>query len=204
MRELQRFLNLFFYGDSQKPCWDARRYSQTALLLPSVQEYNKQKLSHPGVFRHLQAVTPLLPHTPTYLPQAQPNQYIISQFLHSSPGLLLCSPLTFHTISCCFSSILLWPPPTPPTHPHFAALLLVFCVFLCTHCWCGKKRDKNDSRGVKGVRERFEPSGREGDGVREQKYEGWGRKKQGRDGEREGEGSLVGWLWGWNECVIAL
>ena len=129
-----------------------------------VEACNELKLSWPGVFRHLQAVTLLLPHTPTYLPQAQPNQYIISQSLHSpltlsiqktsppSYSTLTLSPLTFHTISCCFlplpllsflSSSSLWP---PPTHSCSFSALLSFVHFFLNPplmCWMVQTRGKN-------------------------------------------------------------
>lgn len=136
------------------------RFSQTVLLLLlllSAQAYNKQHLSHPGVFRHLRAVTPLLPHTPTVSLQAKPNQYVISQSLCSPRG-LHPSPLLLHSTSQFTLFHAAFPLPSlllsSSADPLFFTLqpcfwpIVCFCAMLM---WKGQggKRDKDDRRGLK-------------------------------------------------------
>lgn len=108
----------------------------------------------------------LLPHTPTYLPRAQPNQYIISQSLHSPPVFppenltflplhsysVLPSHFTlFHAVFLQvprLSFLFFWPP-NPTISLQFCLSPMCISLLMWSKPW---KRGKNErGGGVKGA-----------------------------------------------------
>ena len=109
-------------------CFFFSNYAST----PSLEANNQPNLSHLGVLR--QAATLHLPLTPTHLPQAQPNQYIITHSLHffsiqkNLPSLPLhsLSSTLFHAVSPFTSTLISIA--SASTSPASALMLGVKCV----------------------------------------------------------------------------